>query len=514
MARRLTLTPPNNVNLNGVSHGTVIKEPLGAPMAPVGDYVLWYSTVADDIPAWGTNLYSRDAQLRQFWPTETKTASAIFSMCAKYAGFKWALQGPPRTVGLYQEMLQACQFGKGWQKLWTLILQDIISQDNGGFLEIVRAADDPQAPVVSMNHLDAARCVRTGHRDTPVIYYDLLGVAHLLKYYQVETFEEMPSPIEMLRGIQVCALSRMLRAAQIMRDISVYKREKLSGRFTKSLFLVSGVQQKTIDNALQQKRNQADSVGLTRYMTPAILASLDPTATVKAEKLDFASLPDGYDEETTMKWFIADLALAFGGDYQDFAPLPTGSSGSSGQSRMLHQKSIGKGSQAFMGMVMQFMNYRGILPQNVRFRYTETDLSEDAQRTDLQQTRAKTHQVLIMSGILTPAVSRVMLAEVGDIPYDYVMELNEEPMGTDVSVGGDDPVHAQQELLDVFDPSKYEGTPEDQIIPGANTFGAGAVNGGDTSNTGTPKTASGGATGKPAAGTTRSKPASRNTGKP
>lgn len=496
-------------NLNG----SVIQEPPGSPTGGLGDYVLMYSTVADDLPAWGTSVGARDVMLRQFFPTETKTASAVYSMAAKYAGFKWALQGPPRTVQIYQEMLQSCQFGKGWQRMWMLLLVDMFTQDNGAVMEIVRTADDAQAPTVSLNHLDAGRCVRTGHRETPVIYTDLLGKSHLMKWYQVELFEEMPSPIENVRGVQLCALSRILRAAQIMRDISVYKREKVSGRFTKGLFLVSGVQKKSIDDAVRQQQLAANGSGLSRYITPVIVASLDPTSTVKVDKIDYASLPDGYDEEITMKWYIADLALAFGGDYQDFAPLPTGASGSAGQSRMLHQKSIGKGSNLFMGNVSQFMNYRGILPQNVRFRYTETDMSEDAQRTDMQQSRAKTHQVYIMSGITTPAVSRRMLADVGDMPYDYMMELNTAPIGTDITMDGDNPMHAQPEVLDALNPDAYEGTEADQVVPGANTFGAGAVNGGDTSNTGTPPKG-GNTTGKPSANTTKPKGASRNTGKP
>lgn len=506
MPRRLTLRRPD-------AYPSHIEEPRGSPIAPLGDFTFMYATVADDLPAWGTNIAGRDRELRRFWPTEPKTASAIFSMAAKYAGFKWALQGPPATVQLYQEMLNGCQFGRGWTMMWVKILQDILTQDNGGFVEIVRTDDDPQAPVVSLNHLDASRCVRTGKRLTPVLYYDLMGVGHLLNWYQVNTFEDMPSPIEAIRDIQVCALSRLLRAAQIMRDISVYKREKVSGRFNRGMFLVSGVQQKSIDNYIAQQRNSADNAGNTRYLHPAVIASLDPTSTVSVAEINFAKLPDNYDEETTMKWYIAELALAFGGDYQDFAPLPTGSSGSSGQSRMMHQKSIGKGSRLFMDMVVQFMNYRGILPQNIRFRYTETDMSEDSQRLDMQLSYAKTLQVLIMSGVVNPEVGRQMWADMGYMPYDYMMQLNTKPISTDISMDGDNPMHAQPEVLGALDPSAYEGTPADQVIPGANTFGAGAVNGGDTSTTSKPP-GSGNVTGKPSANTTKPVPASSHTGKP
>lgn len=507
MARRPLLTPPN-------AHNGVIAETPHMPLVGTSDIIMSFATVADDIMAWGSNVKIRDQQLRQFWPTEPRTASAIFSITAKYSGFKWALQGPARVVGIYQEMLQTVENGAGWNYLWMKLLQDIFTQDNGAFIEVIRATDDPQSPCVSLNHLDSSRCQRTGHKMTPVLYYDQVGVAHLLKWYQVIPLEEMPSPIEILHGVQVCALSRILRAAQIMRDISVYKREKVSGRFNRGMFFVSGVQQKSINDSIRNQSLSANGQGLTRFVTPPIIASLDPTSTVKVDQIDFASLPDGYDEKQTLEAYIADLALAFGGDYQDFAPLPTGASGSSGQSRMLHQKSIGKGSHLFMTFVTQIMNYRGILPQNVQFRYTETDMSEDSQRLDMQSVRAKTVQVYIMSGIVTPEVGRQILADAGDLEYKYLLKLNESPIETDVSVSGDIPVHAHPELFDVSNPAKYEGQPDDQIIPGANTFGAGAVNGGDTSNM--PKPADGGTPpiGKPSATTTKPTGASRTTGKP
>src|SRR5690242_3717432 len=103
MARRIRLRRPN-------SNVSVIQEPLGTPIAPLGDYIFNFATVADDIPAWGTNIMGRDRELRRFWPSEPLTASAVYSVCSKYAGFEWALEGPPRTVGIYQDILNNIEF--------------------------------------------------------------------------------------------------------------------------------------------------------------------------------------------------------------------------------------------------------------------------------------------------------------------------------------------------------------------------------------------------------------------
>jgi hypothetical protein len=463
---------------------SVIAEPLGSPVASsMGDFIFSFASVADDLPQFGTNILGRDRALRAFWPTETLTSSAVFSMAAKYASLEWSLDGPPRTVGIYQRILNSVESGEGWIPMWLKVLTDVFTLDNGAFIEIVRTADDPSAPVVSLNHLDSNRCTRTGHRMTPVLYFDILGNAHLMKWYQIISFTEFPSPIEIFRGIQLCAISRILRAAQIMRDISVYEREKVSGRFNRAMYFVSGVQQRSIDNMLKEQELKSTEEGLTRYIHPLVIASLDPGAQVKVDVINFAALPEGFDKETAMKWYISQLALGFGGDYQDFAPLPTGQlGGSAGASQTLHHKALGKGIKMFMSQVKQIMNYRGILPSNIKFTYGESDLSEDSARADMKLNRAKERQIRIMSGEITLPIARQIAADAGDLEYTYLMKMNEESNSSTVDVNQDDPMGATPELAKVGNDDAYTGPTDTGMIPGTSTWGQGIINGGDTSN--------------------------------
>jgi hypothetical protein len=215
---------------------------------------------------------------------------------------------------------------------------------------------------------------------------------------------------------------------------------------------------------------------------------------VKVDKIDLASLPEGFNEEEAMRWYVAQLALAFGGDYQDFAPLPTSASAGSGsQSRVMHQKSLSKGSRLFMQMVTQIMNYRGIIPSSIQFSYEESDPQEDAQLADLKLTRAKERQVRILSGELNLAIARQVAVDEGDLKPEYILQLNEEPTTEDITIEAYQPVDAEPELIEIGDPDKYEGTPEEQTsIPGATSWGTGSVNGGDTSNSPKKGTTSGG----------------------
>lgn len=418
---------------------SVVQEPKGR--GAFGDYIISFASIADEIPAWGTRPAERDKRLREFWPTEPVVASAATSMAAKYAAFSWKITGPPQTSQMVQRMLHTCDFGDGWTPFILKTALDLFTQDNGAFIEIERTRNSPDAPVISLNHLDSARCFRTGKREEPIVYYDIHGIHHTLKWYHVIILSEMPSPIETVRGRQYCALTRLLKAAQIMRDIAQYKREKVSGRFNRAIHIVGGVARRTLDEALVVQSEQADNSGLARYIQPLIVAALDPTASVTKQTIEMASLPDGFNEEETMRWYINQLALAFLTDYQDFAPLPAGNLGTSQQSQILHQKSRGKGPALFMTMMENKFNFHGVMPSNCRFTYGERDTEADSVFIDLKTKRAQERAARILSGEIDVKIARQMAQDDGDLLEDYLTDLNERNIYPEKSsVPGSDPL--------------------------------------------------------------------------
>ena len=399
----------------------VIVEPQNGTSP--ANFIIYLSSLADEIPAWGSMPAARDKALREFWPTEPILASAIYSTASRYAALEWDLEGPPKTVKEVSNWLHGVELGEGWIPFMLKTLIDLFTTDNGAFIEVVRTGDSPTAPVISLNHLDSSKCVRTGIHATPVTYYDLVGKGHLLKWYQVIPLAEMTSPIQEMRGMQMCAVSRLLRAAQIMRDISIYKKEKISGRFTKAVNLIGGIQTRVIEDAFAKQQAAATAQGLTRYIQPVILGSLDPTATVSVATLQLANLPDNFDEETNMRWYINQLSLAFGSDYQDFAPLPGGNLGTSQQSVTLDRKGRGKGTRLFINMIEHIFNHHGILPSTVTFEFTEQDMAEEAALSQLKKSRADTRAARIASGEITPQVARQIAVVEEDLDPKYLPEL-------------------------------------------------------------------------------------------
>jgi hypothetical protein len=393
---------------------------------------------ADTLPAWGAFPGDRDRQLRAFWPTEPMFASALYSTVGRYAAFGWSLQGGRNTVARMQELLHTAHKGQGWQPFITRVLIDLYTQDNGAFIEIVRTDDAPDAPPTSLQHLDSVRCVRTGRSDYPVIYYDIKGQGHRMPWYSIIPLAEFPSPAEEALGRQYCALTRCLRAAQIMREIGVRSREKVSGRYTRGIHLVSGVSTKMMEDAVQQHQSAADNQGLTRFILPVVMGTLDPTARVGHEFVELAGLPDNFDQETWMRWYVAQLALAFGGDYQDYAPLPGVSMGTGNASQVAHMKSRGKGPALFMSSLEQAFNFHGVMPRTVTFRFGEQDVAAEYERIIQAKAYAEYLKALIESGIITTEVARQMMVDRGFLDMAYLIMMQEANATPDITLPGGD----------------------------------------------------------------------------
>jgi len=417
----------SNVRLPEPGSRIIEEPPVGiVPGLGVGNLIISVASAADSVTPWGTNVKQRDNQLRQFWPTEPIFASGLFTTISQYVAFGWTLTGPPRSVGISQEMLSNCQFGQGWEGLVEPFLVDYFTQDNGAFMEIVRTEDDPRAPVISLNHLDSRLCDRTGRHDEPVIYTDNNGARHYLKWYNVVALSEFPSPIEEAYGVGYCALTRLLRSVQTMRDIGILKQEKASGRFTRQVHLVSGVQTKIIEDAVAQKQSAADAAGFLRYIQPLIVASLDPTSRVSKETIDLASIPEDYDEVKALQTYITIMAMAFGGDYQSYAPLPGGGLGSGSQSKILNMKSRGKGPGLFMKKIERLFNFHGVLPRTVTFSFGEHDSAEQIEKTELRRSRALEREIRIRSGEITTEVARQLAVDCGDLDERYLIMMREQ----------------------------------------------------------------------------------------
>ena len=378
------------------------------------------------------NWQLRDKQLAEFWPKEPYLSSAIYSIASARAAFSFEVSGPPKTANRVLEILHSSAFNSGWISLNFQLAVSVLTQDNGGFLEVIR--DKPRrgqkpenAPVIGLSVLSPSSCIRTGNPYEPVIYINELGNVNVLKWYEVVTFEDFPIPEARFRGRQMSFVSRVLRGAEIIKEIMTYKYEKVSGRFSRAIHLVGGVSRQEIDASTKSSQLNADNAGLMRYMEPIILPALDPNAKVSHVQIDMATLPDAFDEDNALKWYITLIAMAAGSDYQEFSPLPGGNLGSSSQSEILHRKSQAKGHALWMKLLEHKLQNSRVIPRNVSFRFMYQDAAAEADRVIIAMDRGKDRAQRIGSGEITPEVAQLMAVDSGDLKPEYLTMLGNSP---------------------------------------------------------------------------------------
>lgn len=412
---------------------SVVDHPSDSLPASLSSIVWPMFNAINTLPEWGTSPVSRDAQLRALITQESIFAGALGTVCARNAAFSWVLTGPRSQVERISKIMDEADFGAGWESLIIKLSIDLYTQDKGAFLEIVRAGDSATSELVGLNPLDAAKCHPTGDPEVPVIYQDRLGRWHYLKWFQVVSIKEMPSSIEGVYGLQYCALSRLLNRLQILRNIAIYDDEKTGGRFTRAIQLLKGVSARQVQTAINDASILNDQQGLRRFSTPVMVSSVSPDADIGHDTIELASMPDNFSREDVMKWYIAEVALAFGEDYQTFSPLPGGNLGTSSQSQVLSAKARGRGPGLFMKLMTHALNFNA-MPKSVAFAYDEQDLQEELDEANVKLKRAQERAIRIKSGEISIPVAQTLAKDAGDLSQELLEAMSAEDLTPDVSV--------------------------------------------------------------------------------
>lgn len=387
------------------------------------------AALADQLVArpWG----DRDKELSNFWPTEPILAGAVYSMVAKVAALDFRLRGQPKTRQRYRNLLLSADLGSGWVNFVCKVVLELLTQDNGAFIELLRPKGaSPRSPVRGIAHVDSQRCERTGILLEPVHYRPDAGLLRgphrdvtpdgmiPFKWYEIVTMSDLPSPREEHKGRGLCAVSRILRAAQTLRDIGIYKRQKIAGKRPPAMIFVQGLRRNSIKAAIDEALAEQQAEGRTVYTSPIIMASPDAGQPLDIKMIELGGLPDGYDEDVTLKWYIAQLALAFGVDYTEFAPLPGGNLGSATQTTEMAARARGKGPGVLLQQLEFAINW-WILPKGLEFQFASTDPSAEAQRVEMSLQRAKERQIRVSTQEITSEQALQLAIQEGDAPMGF-----------------------------------------------------------------------------------------------
>lgn len=454
------------LNLDALNQ-SIQSIPKPGQMRWLGDngLLMRFGEKASDAPEWW-RVHQYDAFTENFWPTEPFLASAVATVASQYSARTWFLDGPKRAVKTTMDMLESADNGRGMVSLFLKLIQDLKTRNNGAFLGLPRDGFDYAEiasrdaierykpaekalklsssgrlpPVVGLEHLDSSACWRTGDPLYPVLYRDPInGNTLYLPWHMVVPMAELPHPKVRYGGIQLCAVSRVLRAAQIIAAHEIYKLEKITGRSPEDMILFTGVNRQEVRDQLAYGTEQADNENLLRWQDAALVFGINPERPATATTLSLKSTGGFGDMNAELQWYITVVALGFLETYQTFAPLQSGNLGNSQQSIILAEGAAGKGPALWEKMITQIMHQYAIVPRNCTWRFGEKSIRYETDLWNLTNTQMDAMIKLKRDlEVPAPVVYQIMADNAIILNDEYLAMLGERDQTDNVTVADDD----------------------------------------------------------------------------
>lgn len=370
----------------------------------------------------------RDIKLREFWHQRGAghLASAMYSAQSKLSSIPFSVVARDSSIASHVEEAVSTQFrlknfsefAQGLDVTMARFYEDLLSTDNGGFIEVI-GAGKPDGPIEGqpfcLRHLDSARCTRTGDPIFPVRYRGDDGNERKLHFTRVIFVSQMPSPRRELNGVGYCAVSRALDFGQALMDVTLYKREQLGSRPTDAILLGKGIRGEDIMKVMRAATNNIDAAGKGVGYTVA-LGSDDPTVDLK--KIQLKNM-DGMDHTAITAMSMAAIALAFGMEPADLWPLD-GASTKAGEIVSL-MRARGKLPIQVMSAVEREFGFK-VLPPYLRIEFSYVDDEEDKNRAAVADIRARMRHRNMDSGVTNVQFERRRMMMSGDMTREEFVE--------------------------------------------------------------------------------------------
>lgn len=367
-------------------------------------------------PFWS---YERDRILRNTVYKESMWSASIGIAISKIAASAWEITSETglRARRGQDLLLNADGQNIGWTQFVAKNLRDYLTTDNGSFAEIVRAGPGKFSRPIGLRHLDSRRCIRTGDPDTPVVYRDRKGQWHGLKWWQVIAMSDNPEPSDFYYGVGLCAASRAYTQIYKLAGMDWYMNEKITGQRPLAIYIVNGVLDKQMKNAIGAAKEGVNARGLTTYMG-AVIMGIPQGETPGLVTIPLAELPDGFDRKEEVDLGILNYANAIGLDPQDLQPLTSSQLGTGTQSQVLHEKAKGRGMITWKQQWTHAVNQL-LLPAATTFVFIENDLDDRMKKAEIADTFTKASVERAKTGLTTVQQEVAVLIDEKVLPPEY-----------------------------------------------------------------------------------------------
>lgn len=381
---------------------------------------------------YGWNSLSLPPELPPYWSIqrdfvlattvhkEAMWAATIGIAITKMSSMAWEIESDiPLRAKRGQELLLHANANKGWVHFLSQHLRDFLTTDNGSHYEIVRWGKSIGSRIIGIVHLDSRRITRTGDPQTPVIYRDRLGAFHEMKDYQVVSLVDMPDPSETWNGIGFCSASRAYNAIFKLYSIEWLIREKTSGLHPLAIYIVNGLLDKQLQNAVDAAKEGAISRGIAAYMG-AVIVPVPSDQTPGMVTIPLAELPNNFDRKEEFDIALLTYADSVGLDIQDIQPLTGQALGTGAQSQVLDEKGKGKGLASWRQQFTHSFN-EFVLPELTTMVFVEKDYRDMERKAQVSKLRAEVAKTRLESQITTREQEITIMIDDDELPKEFML---------------------------------------------------------------------------------------------
>lgn len=403
----------------------------------------WLVSAGDMLPPWWSK--ARDKALTSIWRDNNHLALAIYNTQAKLVGipfkiipYDYSNQDHIQEAAEIQYALEVtAQFGRGWSEAYSRFIEDLLTTDNGGFMEII-GRGRPDGPIMgrplTVRHLDSLRCDRTGNTEFPVIYHGNDGKLYKLHWTRVLYTSQMPSARQEMFGVGFCGVSRCIDVASTLVDMIRYKQERLGSRPMNQILVGKGMTARTIMEAIARIEEGLSNRGFSRYAKTVAVGSENPD--IGLEKLDL-NHKDPFDEEVNTNLGMFAIAAALGMDADEIWPTSGRSGGgSSGDANLRRIRSRGRLPQQLTANIAKQFDFK-FLPPYLCMKFDFKDDEQDQQEAVIKDIRGRNRERDLGTGSINTRGARIQMLQDRDLSQSSFeqMELSDGrlPDGTSVS---------------------------------------------------------------------------------
>ena len=395
-------------------------------------------------PPWWS--VQRDMFLRRFWRESDHLSGAMYTVQSRIASTPFIILPKDPTFSrhakeadIYEQRLNYhTEFGRGWKAMVEPVVEDLFSQDNGAFIELIGDGDPNgplTGPVITLSHLDSSCCTRTSDPEYPVIYRDpQSGAMYQLHYTRVIMMSQQPSAASRMNGVGLSAVSRCLNTAQHLMDVLINLQEQMGSRPMRGIMTTKGgLDPETIEEAFGIVNDKMDAAGYQRYSGIAIVG--DPALPDAAVELTtLAGLPKDFYLEISYQTGMAIVALAFGIDPRELYPN-LGQGSTRAEALLQHIKQRYKAIGQTLADIETAVNHY-VLPPHLRMEFRFQDDAQERQSAEINAVRASRRASDLKIELTDPRTERELMLDNGEITAQQfeMLELNDGRMADGTSV--------------------------------------------------------------------------------